>query len=179
MLLVVTNYLGHYFHGKQLDISCLTQNHEWNDFYNREFLCPYLDLLDRGKTRLFFKCWLPRRFIPNCKKITVSTALFKILLKEAQKKMKIEFINCLDFVMIKTLQNCLLIFDDFWEEIYEEKDSVRFAVYGQHRGILFIFVKHNSFHQNRWSPTIDLNTTHNIFFNLPRDNQQIDFLVNK
>ena len=78
--------------------------------------------------------------------------------------------------MIKTLQDCLLIFDDSCEEIYQEKDFVKIAVSGRHRGIHCIFVRHNLFHQSRWSRTIHLKITHIILFNSRRDSQQIQFL---
>ena len=55
--------------------------------------------------------------------------------------MNIEFINCLNFELIKTLQDCLLIFDDSCEEIYQEKEFVKIAVSGRHRGLHCIFVK--------------------------------------
>ena len=103
---------------------------------------------------------------------------FQLEFKEVEKKMSIEFINCLDFEMIKTLQDCLLIFDDSCEENYQETDFVEIAVSGRHRGIYCIFVKHNLFYQSRWSRTIDLNTTHIILFNSPRDSQQIQFFSN-
>ena len=77
--------------------------------------------------------------------------------------------------MMKTLQDCWLIFDDPCEEIYQEKDFVKIAVSGRHRGFHCISVKQNLFHQSRWSRTIDLNTTHNILFNSPRDSQQGEF----
>ena len=37
-------------------------------------------------------------------------------------------------------------------------------------------MKHNLFHQSKWSRTIDLNTTHMVLFNSPRDIHQIDHL---
>ena len=89
--------------------------------------------------------------------------------------MNTEFVNCLNFELIKTLQVCLLVFDDSCEERYEQKDSVIIAVSGRHRGSHCSFIKHKLFHQSKWSRTIDLNTTHIIVFNLPRDSQQIEY----
>ena len=37
-------------------------------------------------------------------------------------------------------------------------------------------MKHNLFHQSKWSRTIDLNTTHIILFKSLRDIQQIEYL---
>ena len=67
--------------------------------------------------------------------------------------MNIEFISCLDFDLIKTLQECLLIIDDSCEEIYQDKNFAKIAVSGRHRGINCIFVKHNLYHQSKWSRT--------------------------
>ena len=60
-----------------------------------------------------------------------------------------EFINCLDFELIKTLQDCLLIFDVFCEEICHEKGFVGIAVSGLPRVIHCIVFKHNLFQQSR------------------------------
>ena len=76
----------------------------------------------------------------------------------------------------KNLSNCLLIFDDSFEEIFNDKEFVKIATSGRHRKLHVIYVKHNLFHQSKWSRTIDLNTTHIIFFKSLRDIQQIEYL---
>ena len=78
--------------------------------------------------------------------------------------------------MIKKLEDCLLVFDDSCGEVYQEKEFVKLAVAGRRKKVDCIFVKHNLFHQSKWSRTIDLNTTHIILFKSPRDLQQIDHL---
>ena len=45
---------------------------------------------------------------------------------EMAKKLNIEFVPCLNFNVIKKL-DCLLVFDDSCEEIYQEKEFVKFA----------------------------------------------------
>ena len=55
----------------------------------------------------------------------------------------------------------------------KNKRFVNLAVAGRHRKLHCSFVKHNLFHQRKWSRTPDLNTTHVIFFESPRDLQQI------
>ena len=50
--------------------------------------------------------------------------------------------------MIKKLENCLRVFDDSREEIYQEKDFVKIAVAGRHKKIHCIFVKHNLFQRS-------------------------------
>ena len=97
------------------------------------------------------------------------------------EKLNIDFVPCFNFEMIKKLENCLLVFDDSCEEIYREREFVKIAVAGRHKTIHCIFVKHNLFHQSKWSRTIDFNTTH-VLFKSPHDFQQFDHLgrqVNK
>ena len=68
------------------------------------------------------------------------------------------------FESLRNLENVLLVFDDSWEEIYNDKEYVRLATAGRHRGIDVIYVKHNLFQQSRWLRTMDLNTSHIILF---------------
>ena len=77
----------------------------------------------------------------------------------------------------KNLSNCLLIFDDSCEEIFNDKEFVKTATSGRHRKLHVIYVKHNLFHQSKWSRKIDLNTTHIILFKSLRNIQQIEYLV--
>ena len=128
-----------------------------------------------GKTRLIFSMLAsPTTFSPNIVKTYYFYKEYQPLFKEMASKLNIEFIPCLDFEMIKKLEKCLLVFDDSCEEIYQEKEFVKIAVAGRHKKIHCIFVKHNLFHQSKWSRTIDLNTTHIILFKSPRDVQQIN-----
>ena len=68
------------------------------------------------------------------------------------------------------------IFDDSCEENFNDKEFVKLATSGRHRNHHVIYVKHNLFHQRKWSRTIDLNTTHIIIFKSLRDIQQIEYL---
>ena len=63
-----------------------------------------------GKTRLVFSMLTSKTFYRRFEKVTISIQIFNVF-REVQK-MKIEVINCLDFEMIKTLQDCLLTFDE-------------------------------------------------------------------
>ena len=47
------------------------------------------------------------------------------------ERLNIKFIPCLDFEMIKNLENCSLVFEDFCEEIYQEQAFVKLAVAGR------------------------------------------------
>ena len=72
--------------------------------------------------------------------------------------------------------NCLLIIDNSCKEINNDKEFVKLATAGRHKNFNVIYIKHNSYQQSKWSRTIDLNTTHIIFFKSARDIQKIDFL---
>ena len=74
------------------------------------------------------------------------------------------------------MENCLLVFVDSCEEIFNDKELSKLATAGRHKKISFIYVKHNLFQQSKWSRTIDLNTTHIILFKSPRDIQQISYI---
>ena len=128
-----------------------------------------------GKTRLIYSMLAsPTTFSPPIEKTYYFYKEYQPLFKEMSEKLGIEFIPCLDFKMIKNLENCMLIFDDSWEEIYQEKEFVKLAVACTHKKVQCIFVKHNLFHQSKWSRTIDLNKTHVVLFKSLRDLQQID-----
>ena len=128
-----------------------------------------------GKTRLIFSMLTGSTFQPKFQKIYFFYREYQQLYSEIKSKIDIEFVQTLDFELIKKLNNCLLIFDDSCEEIFEEKDFCKIAVSGRHKKVHVIFVKHNLFHQSKQSRTIDLNTTHYILFNSPRDVQQINY----
>ena len=86
------------------------------------------------------------------------------------------FIKFNGFDSLRNLENILLVFFYSCEETHKDKDFVKIAIAGRHRGLDVIYVKHDLFHQSRWSPTIDLNTPHIILFKPPRDIQQLDHL---
>ena len=130
--------------------------------------------MDLGKTRLIFSMLASQTFHPKFEKIYYFYKEFQPIFKEMSEKLVIEFVPCLDFQMIKELRNCLLVFDDSCDEIYQEKKIVKLALAGRHKNVHCIYVKHNLFHQSKLSRTIDLNTTHIILFKSPRDLQQID-----
>ena len=74
------------------------------------------------------------------------------------------------------MENCLLVFDDSCEEIFNDRGFSKLATAGRHKKISVIYVKHNLFQQSKWSRTIDLNTTQIILFKSPRDIQQISYI---
>ena len=89
-------------------------------------------------------------------------------------KNNVEFIPCLDFELIKQLQNCLLVFHHSCEENYQGKEFFEIAFAGRHEKVHCIFVKHIFCHQSILSRTIDRKTTHVVLFKSPHDVQHID-----
>ena len=117
-----------------------------------------------GKTELILKLLMGNTFYPK-----FGTVLY--LYKEMQpafsekvssREVNVEFMKFDGFESVRKLENVLLVFDDSCEDIYNDKEFVRLATAGRHRGIDVIYVKHNLFQQSRWSRTIDLNTSHII-----------------
>ena len=78
--------------------------------------------------------------------------------------------------MIKKPELCLLVFDESWGEISQETEIVEIAVAGRHIKVHCIFVKHNLFHQRKWSRTLDLTTIQIVLLNSACNVQQIDHL---
>ena len=128
-----------------------------------------------GKTQLIHKMLKGSTFVPRFDKIYYFYQEYQPLYDEMQKDLNIEFVPCIDFEMIEKLNNCLLIFDDSCEEIYENKRFSKIATSGRHKNVNVIFIKHNLFHQSKHSRTIDLNTTHVVLFKSPRDVNQISY----
>ena len=130
-----------------------------------------------GKTELMFHMLQGNSFYPRFQKIYYFYKEFQPLFREKQGSLaRIEFIKHSGLEITKNLSNCLLIFDDSCEEIFNDKEFVKIATSGRHRKLHVIYVKHNLFHQSKWSRTIDLNTTHIILFKTLRDIQQIEYL---
>ena len=131
-----------------------------------------------GKTELILKLLMGNTFYPK-----FGTVLY--LYKEMQpafsekvssREVNVKFMKFDGFESVRKLENVLLVFNDSCEDIYNDKEFVRLATAGRHRGIDVIYVKHNLFQQSRWSRTIDLNTSHIILLKSPRDVQQLDLL---
>ena len=129
-----------------------------------------------GKTGLIFQMFLKGTFSPSYNKI------FHFYLHDQPKyrsfvshnKFDIEFIKLSSFEIVNNLRDCMIVFDDTCEEIF--KDFIKLATAGRHKNVHVIYVKPNLFQQSKQSRTIDLNTTHLIFFKSPQDIQQIDYL---
>ena len=85
------------------------------------------------------------------------------------------FTQFVAFEFISQLEN-LLVFEDSCEENFIDTEFFKLATAGRHRSITVVYVKDNFFQLSKWSRTIDLNTTHNMFFRSPRDMQQITYI---
>ena len=86
-----------------------------------------------GKTRLIFSMLAFKTFRPSFNKTFCFYEESQPLFNEMAKKLNIESVACLNFSMIKKLEDCLLVFDDSCEKIYQEKEFVKLAVAGRHK----------------------------------------------
>ena len=126
-----------------------------------------------GKTELIFRMLLENTFSAKFLSIFYFYQHEQPKFKSLEAKLNIQFTKFSSFDLISELENCLLVFDDSCEEIFNDKEFSKLATAGRHKNISVIYVKHNLFQQSKWSRTSDLNTTHIILFKSPRDIQQI------
>ena len=94
-----------------------------------------------GKTRLIFSMLASRTFRPSFKKTFDFYKEYQPLFNEMAKKLNIEFVPCLDFSVIKKLEDCVLVFDDSCEQIYQEKEFVKLAVARRRKKVHCNFAK--------------------------------------
>ena len=84
-----------------------------------------------------------------------------------------EFLQGVNFEFLDSLKNNrtknLLKFDESCEEICKSKAFVDIATAGRHRGLSTIYIKHNLFHQSKLGRDVELQNTHIVPFNSPRD----------
>ena len=100
------------------------------------------------------------------------------ILKCREKNLK--FIQGVGFDFIANLPNYgtvyLLIFDDCCEKISNSKQFVKIVPAGRHRGVSTKYIKHNFFHQSKLGRDVELQNTHIVLFESPRDVLQIKTL---
>ena len=128
-----------------------------------------------GKTDLIFRMLLENTFSPKFLSIFYFYQHEQPKFKSLEAKLNIQFTKFSSFDLISELENCLLVFDDSGEEIFNDR-VFEIGYSRTSQNISVIYVKHNLFQQSKWSRTIDLNTTHIIFFKSPRDIQQIGLI---
>ena len=117
-----------------------------------------------GKTELIVQMLLRDTFFPKIKSIYYFYQHEQPKFSSIERNLNVFFTKFSGFEFSSQLENCLLVFDDSCEEIFNDKEFSKFATAGRHRNISVIYVKHNLFQQSKWSRTIDLNTTHIILF---------------
>ena len=66
-----------------------------------------------------------------------------------------EFLKFDGFDRLRNIKNILLVFDDSCEKNYNDREFIKLATAGRHKGLGVFYVKHNLFQQSRWSRTID------------------------
>ena len=93
-----------------------------------------------GKTDLIFKMLIGRTFSPKFNQIFYFYKEMQQIYINVQQKLNIRFIRFTGFDNMPNLENCLVVFDDSCEEIYNEKEFVKLATAGRHHGVHVIFV---------------------------------------
>ena len=92
----------------------------------------------------------------------------------------LEFVRGVNFEFFDSLKKngtkYLFIFDKSCEEICNSKALVDIATAGRHRGLSTIYIKHNVFHQSKIGRDVELQNTHIVLFNSPRDVMQVTTL---
>ena len=130
-----------------------------------------------GKTELIFNMLLNDNFSPKFQEIFYFYQYDQPKFQSLERKFNIQFTKFSSFDLISDHENCLLVFDDSCEEIFNDKKFSKLATAGRFKNLSVIYVKHNLFQQqSKWSGTIDLNTTHIILFKPPCDVQQISLI---
>ena len=101
-----------------------------------------------GKTKLIFELVMGSLFYPK-----FETALY--LYKKIQpvfsenkfcRGVNLKFTKLNGFESVRNLEKAILVFDDSCKEINYDKELVRLAIAGRHRGIDVIYVEHKLFH---------------------------------
>ena len=144
-----------------------------------------------GKTRLIFELLtFPKIFHPSFDHIVYFYQHDQPLYTDIATSLKnnITFVCGVDWELIGRLPvdknvkdklekiRYLLVFDDVCEDVAKNVQFNDLATSGRHRNLHVMFVKHNLYHQSKFSRTIDLNTTQIILFKSPRDQEQIRHL---
>ena len=111
-----------------------------------------------GKTELL--AMLSGNVLSQIRKICVVTVVQK-----AAQKLPLSFKKKQD--RLQNIENCLLIFDDSCEEVFNDTVFVMLATAGGHKNKQYLCEKHGLYQQSKW-PRIELNTAYTILFNSPR-----------
>ena len=97
-----------------------------------------------GKTDLIFQRLLKGTFYPSYNKILGPYFYLhdqpKYRSFVSHNKFDIEFIKLSSFEIVNNLRDCMIVFDDTSEEIFNEKDFVKLATAGRHKNVHVIYV---------------------------------------
>ena len=102
-----------------------------------------------GKTELIFKILMGNTFYP---KFGTILYLYKniqpaVSEKVSSHEVNVKFMKFNGFESLRNLEIVLLVFDDSCEDIYNDKEFVRLATAGRHRGIDVIYVRITCFNK--------------------------------
>ena len=106
-----------------------------------------------------------------------SQPLYDVMQKEIEN---LEFVRGVNFEFTDLLKmngtKYLLIFDDSCEEICISKVFVDIATAGRHRGLSTIYIEHNFLYQSKLGREVELQNTHIVLLESPRDVMQVTTL---
>lgn len=136
-----------------------------------------------GKTTLLYKLLTLPVFQPRYQSIVFFYQHFQHAYEKIRRDVvaDIEFVQGIDFDLIHNSfssdgKRRLLIFDDFSEELLKSRDFTRIATAGRHLGLHVLYIKHNLFHKSPIGRDVELQLTHIVLFQSPRDINQIEHL---
>ena len=119
---------------------------------------------DCGKTNLIFRIITGNTFYQNFKNVIFLYHEMQPIYSQVEQHSNIVFKKFTNLEFLPNTENCLLIFEDSCEEIFNDKEFVKLATAGRHKNINVIYVKHNLYQQNKLSRIMDLIATHIILF---------------
>ena len=102
-----------------------------------------------GKTDLIFKMRQGKTFFPKFDSVILLYRELQPIYVTFDQKLGVNLKTFVDLKFTQNIENCLLIFDDSCEEIFNEKEFVELATAGRHRNINVIYIKRNLYQQSR------------------------------
>ena len=119
-----------------------------------------------SEVNLFFRILAENTFYPRYKNIIFLYHKMQLIYSQIDQHSEKVFKKSTNLKFLQKIENCLLIFDDSFEDIFNDKEFVKLATAGRHKNINVIYLKHNLYQQSKWSRAIDLNTFHIIFLKI-------------
>ena len=107
-----------------------------------------------------------------------SWPLYEVMEKHIERFAFFQGVNYQNVDSVKNNgSNYLLIFDNSCEKIWNSISFVDTANAGRHRGLSFLYLKHNFFQQSKLGRDAELQKTPVVLFISPRDVMQISVLI--